>query len=978
MAATIATAASGGGAKSKSTPRRTVFRKSSSWIFFDEGNESQDSSSGAIPKTPTPIHQGYRRGRSYSPMPRASKNKIKTFRSFSAERRDDDNSGGAVASTAAFYDSSSSLTRTTTTEKRVATLMMNSPRESNKNQMNSSNSVRSDNNSNKSGISNSNSNSKNLVSQNHAPYDHLGPLPHPSPRNKDSHFPISPRRNNDFQILPRRDFSVSPRRDFSVSPRRDIPISPRSNNDSTTSMTSLKLDDSMEFDSSWRSDNHNGRGRTRARTRTRTTPGGSSRGSSNLLSSPLSTTTTTLFTDDGLPYIVTTETRHIEPSPFEFSPTWNCDNELEDDINAEPKQQSEPNVFLFEPIADPIFSFQPPELPHERQHSSTARPSSTKSKLKFDQWSKGFGRKKKLFKYQSFGNEFGDDDDDDVPAPKTKKREYRNDPAPKTKTREDRNETSLSLPTWNESGALLGGEEVTYKLPTNIYDDRPVSTELFLAGERDDSHHKERTSVEPLLSSTVTSSSATDSIITNEAETEENPQRDPPPPTMDEEFFTKVFPGSENNHDNAAFFNGDNGIEIAGKGGMGQKTKDGDSPTENKARSNNKSGLNLKLIIPDDSSDCLSHSDCSSSILTDHTENIPLLKAWGTKCIECNTCGSPTKAKKKQQAKKKKVEARRKQLEELWERNQFFRKYESIKDKSNHKRSGTPRTAEEFQELDSLVSRMGSFPSPNDNPCSPSLVPPRSHARNETLSNEFFHMPLGIQLSTISEAEDEDVITSSRSMARTIPVSPSAVRMRSVLLDAAVNKEQDDNDYDEELKYFESSREQQEVPRGRNPVGDREGKEETKPSEGHLPREPSSSNPELQKEESPQKERKSPQKEGKSPPPPPPPKQHRSKKQHRQVVLKNNEIIIPDVTSTPSNNSNNDELSSKGGISDITEDCLHIPFSSPLYTKVLQAFREAATSTPRPDENYTLLAVATDGGERDDNDGDDDQVNRVL
>jgi hypothetical protein len=34
---------------------------------------------------------------------------------------------------------------------------------------------------------------------------------------------------------------------------------------------------------------------------------------------------------------------------------------------------------------------------------------------------------------------------------------------------------------------------------------------------------------------------------------------------------------------------------------------------------------------------------------------------------------------------------------------------------------------------------------------------------------------------------------------------------------------------------------------------------------------------------------------------------------------------------------------SKGEISDITEDYLHIPFSSPLYTKVLKAFREAAT-----------------------------------
>uniref|UniRef100_A0A7S4AFG8 Uncharacterized protein n=1 Tax=Pseudo-nitzschia australis TaxID=44445 RepID=A0A7S4AFG8_9STRA len=112
-------------------------------------------------------------------------------------------------------------------------------------------------------------------------------------------------------------------------------------------------------------------------------------------------------------------------------------------------------------------------------------------------------------------------------------------------------------------------------------------------------------------------------------------------------------------------------------------------------------------------------------------------------------------------------------------------------------------------------------------------------------------------------------------------------------------------------------------------------------------------------------------------PPPPPPNNSRQKGRRaacRRVVLKNNEIIIPEVAvgepSSPidGGDNDNDEWSSKGEISDITEDYLHIPFSSPLYSKVLQAFREAATHRP----GYYESSRNDDGGDKEGEDRNDD------
>mmetsp|Transcript_1837 Transcript_1837/g.3697 ORF Transcript_1837/g.3697 Transcript_1837/m.3697 type:complete len:332 (+) Transcript_1837:27-1022(+) len=114
-----------------------------------------------------------------------------------------------------------------------------------------------------------------------------------------------------------------------------------------------------------------------------------------------------------------------------------------------------------------------------------------------------------------------------------------------------------------------------------------------------------------------------------------------------------------------------------------------------------------------------------------------------------------------------------------------------------------------------------------------------------------------------------------------------------------------------------------------------------------------------------------------SSPPPPPPNNSRQKGRRaacRRVVLKNNEIIIPEVAvgepSSPidGGDNDNDEWSSKGEISDITEDYLHIPFSSPLYSKVLQAFREAATHRP----GYYESSRNDDGGDKEGEDRNDD------
>eukprot|EP00531_Pseudo-nitzschia_arenysensis_P017711 CAMPEP_0116143840 /NCGR_PEP_ID=MMETSP0329-20121206/15664_1 /TAXON_ID=697910 /ORGANISM="Pseudo-nitzschia arenysensis, Strain B593" /LENGTH=587 /DNA_ID=CAMNT_0003639185 /DNA_START=37 /DNA_END=1800 /DNA_ORIENTATION=- len=247
-----------------------------------------------------------------------------------------------------------------------------------------------------------------------------------------------------------------------------------------------------------------------------------------------------------------------------------------------------------------------------------------------------------------------------------------------------------------------------------------------------------------------------------------------------------------------------------------------------------------------------------SSVYTGATENLPLLRAWGMKMVDCNNCGT-SKAQKKIDAKKKKAETKKKIIEELWERKHFYWKYESVEDQRR----------QHLGQMDTLIFKIAL-----------ELDDGRDQAQIE--------MPLGFQLSTITEG-DEDV---------TNCCSP-----RSMLSKGLGSFQQDGKvtGYDSILdsKKGEEEREVDEV-------------------EG-FPREPETNahNNEVSKSAKKEKSRKSSSRRSKG----------------RMRVLSVDEIIVPDDGSAGD---------SRGNISDITEDYLQIPFSSPLYKKVLKAFREAA------------------------------------
>lgn len=255
--------------------------------------------------------------------------------------------------------------------------------------------------------------------------------------------------------------------------------------------------------------------------------------------------------------------------------------------------------------------------------------------------------------------------------------------------------------------------------------------------------------------------------------------------------------------------------------------------------------------------------------------------------VDCNHCGSSKPRKK--DARKKKAEARKKYVEALWERKQFYWKYEAV---------GSAKTKAKkkyLDEQDTLVSKIV-----------PETEEAATPAVNEPLTpdEDFIDIPLGFQLSTITEG-DEDV--TARSMNRTISLGAGILQQDGKV---KLNPQVVGSLLDNNNKNAAVSRSEDEI-------------ENVTKVDSVRPVAPVT-NPGPKPSTKPQKQRKS------------------RRSAHRRGVLTVNEISVPTADSDES-------VDSKGEISDITEDYLHIPFSSPLYSKVIQAFREASKFTDTKD-----------------------------
>jgi hypothetical protein len=286
-----------------------------------------------------------------------------------------------------------------------------------------------------------------------------------------------------------------------------------------------------------------------------------------------------------------------------------------------------------------------------------------------------------------------------------------------------------------------------------------------------------------------------------------------------------------------------------------------------------------------------------SAYLIENVEKRPLLMKMGS-IVDCNRCGRTSR--KNILPKKKKAEGKKKKSEDNF---QFYWKYESMenseKDTSHDYGSAIARRSEkrkeELDELDHIISRI------------------------DPENSSFFVMPIGIQLSTITEY-DEDLTPSSRSQRTAITTtlaSGSIQQDGGVTLDNIGNllpTSKESVESRSEVIYTDSpdfdpiqhinSKQKEEVdmrPQQQQAIG-------------------------FDKDVSKKNEVKTKSERSKL-----------SKREKRDVILRNNEVVIPVALSGDDSSD-----TSNGQISDITEDYLQIPFSSPLYRKVLMAFQEAS------------------------------------
>ena len=299
----------------------------------------------------------------------------------------------------------------------------------------------------------------------------------------------------------------------------------------------------------------------------------------------------------------------------------------------------------------------------------------------------------------------------------------------------------------------------------------------------------------------------------------------------------------------------------------------------------------------------LDSDDDDSAYVIENVDRRPLLMKAGSS-VDCNRCGRTSR--KNILPKKKKADGKKKKTEDKF---QFYWKYESMKNSEKNMSDSliarrSEKRKEELDELDHIISK---------------IDPPE---------NALFRMPIGIQLSTITE-HDEDLDPSLRSLQRTVittlasgsiqqdgvvtlnsignllPTSKESVESRSEVLYT------DSPDFDPmqhiNMKHKENvdtcAQQQQQQQQQQEALG-------------------------FDKDFSVQKEVKINSQIFKQ-----------SKKEKRGVILRNNEVVIPVGMS------GDDSSATSRAISDITEDYLQIPFSSPLYRKVLMAFQEARKET---------------------------------
>ena len=734
--------------------------------------------------------------------------------------------------------------------------------------------------------------------------------------------------------------------------------------------------------------------------------------------------------------------------------------------------------------------------------TTTTWPTTTPSRSKFDQWSKGFAVRKKKATKNPYKYGYLDDDE-------REKMTLRGFDSKKQVTAVSRARAANTVEGRSPSPSLSSYQRLENDNPSREFGYKNNH-------ERDESQHKNKINTNgQTITPTPTSAFAASNTNTrghgvrDDSKSETMFERDQPPQgcnnsNINSNSLSTIAINSniynysdvrddenENDDDQETHTNSHQTDQAQSDAGGGSSSAS--SP----------SMVRIRGVVVDNttSSDCLSYgssSSCSSSILARdnykyystniaRTENVPLLKAFGlaSKCIECTSCGHSMKAWKKQEAaaRKKKVEAKKKQREELWERNQFYWKYESVNDNDNvsakKKRYGRKK---ELDELDTLVSRIAkpTLPMPTTTTTTTLSMPmpmtttaiampplPQTNNNNATdnerhgdnAANDYFQMPLGFQLSTITEADDEDVVcvasSSFPSLNRTVPLgagclqqpqqqqqqqqhrsgkttvvngnnknkhsssSSTTTMLRSLLLEDTANMNNPKNNnmdpscdplrskYNgfQDFTYFQSIQQQQhqlQLQQQQQLQNQQQLQLQQQQQHLQLQLQSQQQNQQHRQHWSPYANKPLPEKpfekEGPSDlireanegthlkqqqqqPPlqqqqqlPPPPKSEAKQGRNaacRRVVLKNNEIIIPEVLEETSSidGRGDDEWLSKGEISDITEDYLHIPFSSPLYSKVLQAFREAATHRPTYYESRN--DDDNDNNEGKDRNGDD-------
>lgn len=544
-------------------------------------------------------------------------------------------------------------------------------------------------------------------------------------------------------------------------------------------------------------------------------------------------------------------------NPFEFNPFWDFEDTGEENKDVKTQARDPPEVAetpyeVLETDKDTqTRSVSAAEKTYHDYQSHVNGPIivTQPAALRIDQWSKALVRKKNQFKYRSFINEKG-------------------------VSRKKKSKAKSAVPSVIETVAKYGnGTEQTDYRPKNFtsfesvkmdgvefraFDDGPVADDpdLFHRNVRDDSQCREGALIGPLRPNTTlrltVQERPKDLWDMSEFSERDQPPRDILPLELMSREEQNVAPTNVVTADD--------------------KTKS--DHKQNKISKNEGQEGKVKDDVVDDTSACPSDGDYSS-ISSGKTENLPLLRAWEMKTVDCNNCGS-NKARKKLETKKKRAEKKKKLVEDLWERKHFFWKYEYIED--NRKKH--------FKELDTIVLKIA--PEADDTP-----------------ADVFIEMPLGFQLSTITEGdEDLTACLSPRSMGRSVSLGAGCVQQDGkVLLKTPMESILDSINKDEEVSHSEDEIE-------------------------IFPHDPQPKDSNIEKNEIP--EAKSSKLER-------PKTSRRSRHRRSAVKLKNNEIEVPDMYDDDSSGG------SKGEISDMTEDYLRIPLSSPLYSKVLQAFREVET-----------------------------------